>query len=38
MNPLIVLFGITDHSDLEGHLQKLLQQPVPTEDIEAAVL
>ncbi len=30
--------GVTDHLDLGGHIQELLQQQVPAEDIEAAVL
>ncbi len=38
VNPLIVLLGVTDHLDLGGHHQKLLQQPVPAEDVEVAVL
>ncbi len=38
VNPLIIIFGVTDHLDLGGHLQKLLQENVPTEDVEAAVL
>ncbi len=38
VNPLIVLPGVTAPLDLGGHLQKLLHQPVPPEDMEAALL
>ena len=38
VNPLIIIFGVTNHFDLGGHLQKLLREEVPTEHIEAALL
>ncbi len=38
VNPLIILFGVTDHLDFGGHLQKLSRQQVCAENMEAAVL
>ncbi len=38
VNPLIILFGVTDHLDIGGHLKKLLQPLVAAVDIGAAVL
>ena len=38
VNPLTIIFGVTDHLDLGGHFQKLLREKVPTEHIEAAML
>ena len=35
---MIIIFGVTDHIDLGGHLQKLLRKEVPRELVEAAVL
>ncbi len=38
VNLLIIIFGVTDHLDLGGHLQKRLREEVPKEHIEATVL
>ncbi len=36
--PIIVMFGLDDHLDLNGHLKKLFAKNVTTQDIHDAVL
>ncbi len=38
IDPMIILFGVTDHLEVEGHLATLKSESVTLQQIEAAAM